>query len=100
MEPLTFRSFHAGDETAFRELNEAWIRQYFEIEAKDLEVLGDPGTHPVFRWRYRDRPAGRCNRGLLCASCLAGALFRNRQNGRSRTTPRTRYRKKAAGKGD
>lgn len=39
------RSFRPGDETAFRELNEAWIREYFEIEAKDLEVLGDPGTH-------------------------------------------------------
>jgi GNAT superfamily N-acetyltransferase len=38
----TFRKFQAGDEAAFRELNEAWIRQYFAIEAKDKEVLGDP----------------------------------------------------------
>lgn len=39
---LVFRSFQAGDETAFRELNEAWIRKYFAIEAKDVEVLSDP----------------------------------------------------------
>ena len=42
MSALIFRPFEAGDETAFRELNEAWIRQFFSIEAKDREVLGDP----------------------------------------------------------
>lgn len=45
MESLLFRMFEPGDETAFRELNEAWIRQFFAIEPKDLEVLGDPGRH-------------------------------------------------------
>ena len=47
MNPLTFRSFQPGDETAFRELNEAWIRQYFSIEPKDVEVLGDPVEHII-----------------------------------------------------
>ena len=36
------RSFQAGDEVAFRALNEQWIRQYFELEAKDEEVFADP----------------------------------------------------------
>ena len=45
MKPLTFRPFQTGDETAFRELNEAWISQYFSIELKDREVLGDPAQH-------------------------------------------------------
>jgi GNAT superfamily N-acetyltransferase len=45
MNQLIFRPFEAGDEAAFRELNEAWIRQIFAIEAKDNEVLGDPIKH-------------------------------------------------------
>ncbi|HVW08954.1 MAG TPA: GNAT family N-acetyltransferase [Bryobacteraceae bacterium] len=49
MESLLFRMFEPGDETAFRELNEAWIRQYFAIEAKDREVLGDPQLHILDR---------------------------------------------------
>ncbi len=39
---MHFRNFERGDEFAFRELNEAWIRQYFVIEPKDIEVLSDP----------------------------------------------------------
>lgn len=42
---MHLRDFQPGDESAFRELNEAWIRQYFAIEPKDLEVLGDPVEH-------------------------------------------------------
>ena len=42
MSPITFRLFQPGDETAFRELNEAWIGEFFSIEEKDKEVLGDP----------------------------------------------------------
>lgn len=49
MESLLFRMFESGDETAFRELNEAWIRRYFAIEPKDLEVLGDPRRHILDR---------------------------------------------------
>jgi putative acetyltransferase len=40
-----FRPFATGDETAFRELNEAWIGHHFVVEEKDREVLGDPVTH-------------------------------------------------------
>jgi putative acetyltransferase len=47
MQPLTFRLFQSGDEAAFRELNEAWIRQFFAMESKDEEVLGDPVTHII-----------------------------------------------------
>lgn len=49
MKNLIFRPFQAGDETAFREMNEAWIREYFTIEAKDEEVLGDPVEHILRR---------------------------------------------------
>jgi putative acetyltransferase len=45
MKILIFRPFGPGDETAFWELNEAWIRQYFSIEAKDIEVLRHPVEH-------------------------------------------------------
>ncbi|HEY3937903.1 MAG TPA: GNAT family N-acetyltransferase [Bryobacteraceae bacterium] len=43
--PLLFRPFQPGDETAFRELNESWISTYFVIEEKDREVLDDPVGH-------------------------------------------------------
>jgi ribosomal protein S18 acetylase RimI-like enzyme len=36
------RRFQAGDETAFRLLNEQWIERYFKIEAKDQRTLSDP----------------------------------------------------------
>jgi GNAT superfamily N-acetyltransferase len=49
MESPVFRMFESGDETAFRELNEAWIREYFAIEPKDVEVLGDPVRHILDR---------------------------------------------------
>jgi len=39
MEVIDFDPRHAG---AFRTLNEAWIRRYFEIEPKDMELLADP----------------------------------------------------------
>ena len=42
---VEIREFRAGDETAFRELNEAWIAAYFTIEAKDREILNDPQRH-------------------------------------------------------
>jgi putative acetyltransferase len=70
MIPLTLRPFRTGDETAFRELNEAWIRQYFAIEEKDREVLGDPVEHIL-------RPGGVIVMALLgdrvigCCALLA-----------------------------
>jgi len=42
MTEIRVRDFAPGDETPFRELNEAWIREYFAIEEKDAEVLNDP----------------------------------------------------------
>ncbi len=39
---VTVRQFEAGDETAFRMLNEQWIDRYFELETKDLSTLADP----------------------------------------------------------
>lgn len=39
---IRLRPFQAGDEDAFRLLNEEWIAAYFGIEAKDRVVLSDP----------------------------------------------------------
>ena len=39
---VEFQPFATGDQPAFRALNEAWIVQYFAMEAKDYEVLDDP----------------------------------------------------------
>lgn len=39
---VTIREFIAGDETAFRKLNEEWISRYFAVESKDEEALADP----------------------------------------------------------
>lgn len=39
------RPFEPGDETAFRELNEAWIAKYFRLEEPDRVVLHDPVEH-------------------------------------------------------
>jgi GNAT superfamily N-acetyltransferase len=39
MQIVDFRADLAG---AFRALNEAWIRRYFALEPKDVEVLSDP----------------------------------------------------------
>jgi len=42
MTELKIRDFAPGDEHAFRELNEAWIRAYFSMEEQDHAVLNDP----------------------------------------------------------
>lgn len=60
------RLFQPGDETAFRELNEEWIRQYFAIEEKDAELLADPkGTildpgGSIFLAELEGTPVGCC----------------------------------------
>jgi len=70
MPRLSFRTFQTGDEAAFRELNEAWIREFFAIEAKDVEVLGDPVEHIL-------RPGGEIlmamlgDRAVGCCALLA-----------------------------
>jgi putative acetyltransferase len=42
MSDLRIRPFQAGDEDAFRRLNEEWIERYFRLEEKDRKMLGDP----------------------------------------------------------
>lgn len=43
MHPLPrIRDFRTGDEAVFRRLNEAWITQYFALEAHDRELFDDP----------------------------------------------------------
>jgi len=42
MAPVQFRLFRPGDETAFRELNEAWIGRHFTMEDADRKALNDP----------------------------------------------------------
>ena len=39
---LQLRPFQAGDEAAFRSLNEDWIAKFFVLEGPDREILGDP----------------------------------------------------------
>jgi len=42
---VVVRSFRPGDEAAFRDINLEWIERFFAVEAKDREVLGNPGKH-------------------------------------------------------
>jgi GNAT superfamily N-acetyltransferase len=42
MAPVQFRLFRPGDETAFRELNAAWIERHFTMEDTDRKALNDP----------------------------------------------------------
>ncbi|ADV84339.1 GNAT family N-acetyltransferase [Terriglobus saanensis] len=39
---VKMREFMDGDEAAFRELNEAWIKKMFAMEAKDEATFADP----------------------------------------------------------
>jgi putative acetyltransferase len=39
---ITIREFRAGDEAAFRRLNEEWITRYFVLEPKDEASLANP----------------------------------------------------------
>ena len=39
---LRLREFEAGDEDAFRRLNEEWIVRYFKLEAKDEYAFANP----------------------------------------------------------
>jgi len=44
---IQLRLFESGDATAFRELNEAWIKRYFSLEQADYAILGDPVGHII-----------------------------------------------------
>jgi GNAT superfamily N-acetyltransferase len=95
MECLLFRMFEPGDETPFRELNEAWIRHYFAIEPKDVEVLGDPVRHILDRGGdilmalVEGKPAGCCALLAMPERCFeigkmaVAEEFRGRGIGRS-----------------
>jgi GNAT superfamily N-acetyltransferase len=39
---ILIRECIAGDEVAFRQLNEEWIVRFFKLEEKDREMLADP----------------------------------------------------------
>ena len=39
---VTVREFVAGDEAAFRRLNEEWITRYFKLEQKDEAAFANP----------------------------------------------------------
>jgi putative acetyltransferase len=42
---IEIRALQPGDDaTAFRTLNEEWIARHFTLEARDIEILGDPET--------------------------------------------------------
>ena len=63
---IHIRRFEAGDATAFRELNEAWIEKYFVIEDADRAALGNPrgyilekGGH-IFMAFLEDKAVGTC----------------------------------------
>lgn len=39
---IVVRTFRAGDEAAFRDINLEWIERFFAVEAKDRDVLDHP----------------------------------------------------------
>lgn len=45
MSALTVRDFRPSDADAFRDLNLAWVEQYFSVEAEDRAQLEDPQIH-------------------------------------------------------
>ena len=49
MRTMPIVEYHPGLAGAFKALNEAWITQYFAIEAKDREVLDDPQAKIIDR---------------------------------------------------
>ncbi|MEM7458402.1 MAG: GNAT family N-acetyltransferase [Pseudomonadota bacterium] len=42
---MIIRDFRPDDAAAFRDLNLAWVEQYFTVEAEDRAQLDDPQTH-------------------------------------------------------
>ena len=42
MNDVRVREFVAGDEAAFRRLNEEWITRYFKLEPKDEVAFANP----------------------------------------------------------
>jgi predicted alpha/beta superfamily hydrolase/GNAT superfamily N-acetyltransferase len=67
---VLFRSFQAGDEEAFRTLNEAWIEKHFVLEEKDRETLGNPHTHILGKGGHIVI-AERAGRRIGCCALIA-----------------------------
>ena len=73
---IVLRPFEPGDEAAFRDLNEAWIQEYFSIEGKDSQVLGDPVRHilqeggSIYMALQGGKPAGCCALVAAGEGCL------------------------------
>lgn len=63
IEIVNFQPNHAK---AFKELNEAWIRQYFEIEESDRKMLDDPQGYildkggAILIAEMDEKPIGTC----------------------------------------
>lgn len=63
---IQIRPFRPDDSAAFREINEAWIREYFHLEEADREVLNDPEGHVlepggrIFIACEQNKPIGCC----------------------------------------
>lgn len=63
IEIVNFQPNHA---TAFKELNEAWINQYFEMEESDHKALGDPQGYildkggAILIAEMDEKPVGTC----------------------------------------
>jgi putative acetyltransferase len=64
---LQIRPFQEGDASAFRQLNEHWIKKYFALEEHDHIALGDPennilrlGGHIFMAVTDSGEPVGCC----------------------------------------
>jgi putative acetyltransferase len=63
---VEIRRYQAGDAEAFRDLNVAWIAQYFAMEDVDRAVLDDPEGHilerggQIFMATLDGEPVGCC----------------------------------------
>jgi GNAT superfamily N-acetyltransferase len=69
---LTIREFEAGDEAAFRRLNEEWIVRYFVLEPKDEASLADP-RRSILEGGGRIFLAVREGQAVGCCALLATA---------------------------
>jgi ribosomal protein S18 acetylase RimI-like enzyme len=70
MSDVRVREFVAGDEAAFRRLNEEWITRYFKLEPKDELAFADPRSM-VIEKGGRIFFAERAGEALGCCALLA-----------------------------
>lgn len=64
---VVVRPFQAGDEDAFRSLNEAWITTYFQIEKEDRDAL----DHPVEKYLQPGGQIFMAVQGKQAVGCCA-----------------------------